>query len=76
MRISLVLIPLGVLALAGCNGRMMAPTPASSTAPVTSTAPAGNASQSVQPPNSVPAGTAVNAPVTSGTGVVGQTRVR
>ena len=67
MRHCLLILPLALLALAGCARE--------STAPPISTAPVGDASQMPQPQNSLPLGSAVDAPLDPSAGNVGTTRV-
>ena len=67
---SSIFLMLPLLAVVGCVAE-------SRQAPVsTMAAPSiGDSSQAPQPPNSLPRGSAVDAPLTSGTGTVGVTRV-
>lgn len=67
MQYRLLVLPLALMALAGCARE--------STAPAVSTDPIGDASQMPQPPNSLPRGAAVDAPLDPAAGNVGTTRV-
>ena len=71
MRSSLITLSLAGALLAGCARESRMP-PVSTANPQSLT---GAASQMPQPPNSLPLGSAVNAPLDPPEGVVGRTRV-
>lgn len=69
---TLVAVAFALVTLAAC-ARDTRPTSAASSAPVVSNDPLGTSMLTPQSPNSLPPGAAVNAPLTSPTGVVGTT---